>query len=216
MNEAIEAQPGFRDKLNAYRQNIDPEFYADPEGYVARLGLPPEALKEVPRAQVDIAHPDGADPIEAFIRSNGNNFIKIAANGKVYDVSGLPRGLFHKPPIATLYEHNSAALQQDEARKALDSGDRGKIVDFVIANDPMAPAQSAIEIGSRLGTPFVGGPAAPKARSATEPEERPAEDGPRDGDGAGDKQKGQETTDGRRAAGSGRDRFRERPGGVIG
>ncbi|MEI9983504.1 MAG: hypothetical protein WDN69_10030 [Aliidongia sp.] len=60
----------------------------------------------------------------------------------------------------------------------------------------MAPAQSTAEIGSRLGTPLVGGPAAPRARGAAEPEERPAEDGPKDGDGAGDKQKEQE----RRAA----------------
>jgi hypothetical protein len=182
MNAVIEEQPGFSERLGAYLQNIDPDLYADPQAYLAAHGLPADTLKELPREQVDIVHAEGTDPIGAFIQGNGNHFVKIAADGKIYDISGLVSrlgfGAYKAPPIlATLYARNSAAQQQFEARQAIESGDPKRIAGVLIAGSALEPAMGAIRTGAALATERPGSLSTPVARAEAKDANRAAKAG---------------------------------------
>jgi HNH/Endo VII superfamily nuclease toxin with a HHH motif len=177
LRAAIESDPDFAAKLGAYLQHIDPEFYADPHAYLKHHNLPPDALKEIPRAETgEIAAPEGEDRIGFFIRNNGNLFEKIAADGKVYDVGGTYRNeivdwLFGKPglklekappPLYAVYAHNNQALQQYEASKA--GAAAGVVNAYVTAGGPES-GQGLAAIAATLARPFrFSRPSAPVPR----------------------------------------------------
>jgi hypothetical protein len=130
-------------------------------------GLPASALKEIPRDQVATVYPEDADLIAAFIQSNGNQFIKIAANGKIYDIGEVLAGaaprefLKSPPPIASIYNHASLEL----AERATDLG--GTLIDAVTT----APA---LGIGEGGGPAAIFVPPRPRLSEVSEPRPQPA------------------------------------------
>jgi hypothetical protein len=144
LRAAIEADPDFQSNANAYAQSIDPAFYADPAAWVRAHGLPASALRQLPPEQVPFVYPEDSDPISGFVQSNGNPFTKIAANGKVYDISDIltsaARRDFLKslPPIATIYQHASLELSERTA----------DLSDTLIAAVTTSPALGLGERGS--------------------------------------------------------------------
>jgi hypothetical protein len=164
LKAAVEADPKFQRNANAYAQSIDPAFYADPAAWVRAHGLPASALKEIPRDEIATVYPEDADPIAAFIQSNGTPFIKIAGNGKIYDIGDIltspARGEFLKPPppIASIYNHASLEL----AERTADLGD---------AEIDAATAEPAMGIGQGGGPAPIFVP--PRLRSPEEPEPAP-------------------------------------------
>jgi|GEM_PF-2895795 hypothetical protein len=170
MKAAIEEDRDFLDKLPAYSQDLDPDFYADPQRWAASHGLPADALKEAPRSAGDLT-PDKVDPVYYFIRNNGVRYYKIAADGKIYDISetagkGADPRLARLPVLFNIYSHLADQLTKYRIR----NGDPDAYWDAMLALG-LEPVGNLVANPWGLGSPRITrGPALPRARVPAEGE----------------------------------------------
>jgi hypothetical protein len=109
------------------------------------------------------------DPVQDFIQSNGDKYAMIAADGRIYDLSGLARaqGVLSyrvQQPLYAAYALNNSLLQQDEVDAAIASGDPSRIFDAEWDGAALGMAGETGVLGSARSS--AGRPQTPEPREA--------------------------------------------------
>ncbi len=111
INAAIAATPGFTQALPAYLQSVSPDFFRNPN---------PAASRVKPFADADLDGMSTADRINQFVATNQNPWLKIAADGTVYDISGASDAVRQPTPwTASVYQENNRLIGLDRQNTAM-------------------------------------------------------------------------------------------------
>lgn len=133
----------------AYRQGINPAFYHDPAGFVARLraaapSIPANALKPLDDTSVGFLVPTGKSRIDAWLTTldAGAPIAQLMdEQGRIFDDSRIHNATRKTSPrLFALYRQSESELSQLETSQAVRRGDLRAIAGLALSSVSIGPS----------------------------------------------------------------------------